>query len=30
MSAFLSKAAHVTLTANQKGSVSVELVRGGR
>jgi hypothetical protein len=30
MSAFLSKAAHVTLTANQKGTVSVELVRGGR
>ena len=30
MSAFLSKAAHVTLTANQKGNVTVELIRGGR
>ena len=30
MSAFLSKAAHVTLAPNQKGSVSVELIRAGR
>ena len=30
MSAFLSKAGHVTLAPNQKGNVSVELIRGGR